>query len=403
MGSRDMEEGASAVGKDEEVGAAVVDSEGASQAENVAEVPEDGDGQAARPAELTGSSAPRRAERMTGFLKGYKHTRAWASSRKIVCRCSKYRASCCGKMEFTIASMDYSSVRAHTCSETVVASSGANVEAEVKAQTDLFAIEHVAWPVRHVWEEHQRRYYSAGTPDVHDQVERGIKKMGRVLYFERTWLEQYSIDVWNVFGLDNELIARTNIPLERFNRELNSRFPTPHSSVATFVTVIKTISHEYVRRFANVPRGRGRSRRVASEVIQLPGAIDIPTDEEMAEEFTCLIRIPDREQDQVGIRTKINSSDYIASFFHVLAMADAESSEGFDDMAGEAATPGGLNEQAALCCSASGEVHEVERKGMPGSSDAGKMLWLMQKTGVLSTTFKPSTTPKTAQLSNGSN
>ncbi|KAG6617834.1 uncharacterized protein IUM83_09603 [Phytophthora cinnamomi] len=27
-------------------------------------------------------------------------------------------------------------------------------------------------------------------------------------------------------------------------------------------------------------------------------------------------------------------------------MADAESSEGFDDMAGEAATPGGLNEQS---------------------------------------------------------
>ncbi|KAJ8566506.1 hypothetical protein ON010_g6618 [Phytophthora cinnamomi] len=74
--------------------------------------------------------------------------------------------------------------------------------------------------------------------------------------------------------------------LERFNRELSSRFPAPHPSVATFVTVIKTISHEYVRRFANVPRGRGRSRRVASEVIQLPGAIHIPTDEEMAEEVT---------------------------------------------------------------------------------------------------------------------
>ncbi|KAJ8517372.1 hypothetical protein ON010_g18329 [Phytophthora cinnamomi] len=143
----------------------------------------------------------------------------------------------------------------------------------------------------------------------HDQVERDIKWVRREIkrrctiagvaysvgkwrefwgYFERTWLEQYSIEVWNVFGLDNELIARTNNPLEWFNRELNSRFPTPHPSMATFVTVIKTISHEYVRRIANVPRGR--TRRVAREVIQLPEAIDIPadigTDEEMAEEVT---------------------------------------------------------------------------------------------------------------------
>ncbi|KAJ8566744.1 hypothetical protein ON010_g6378 [Phytophthora cinnamomi] len=59
--------------------------------------------------------------------------------------------------------------------------------------------------------------------------------------------------------------------------------------------------------------------------------------------------------------------------------------------------------QATLCRSASGEVHKVEWKRIPGSSDAGKMLWLMQKTGVLSTPFKPSTKAKTAQLSNGSN
>ncbi|OWZ04204.1 hypothetical protein PHMEG_00023929, partial [Phytophthora megakarya] len=112
-------------------------------------------------------------------------------------------------------------------------------------------------------------------------------------YFERTWLEQYSIEVWNVFGLDNELIARTNNPLEWFNRELNSRFPTPHPSMATFVTVIKTVTmiktilQEYVRRVANVPRGR--ARRVAREVIQLPEIVDIPaeitSDVEMSEEI----------------------------------------------------------------------------------------------------------------------
>uniref|UniRef100_H3HDP2 non-specific serine/threonine protein kinase n=1 Tax=Phytophthora ramorum TaxID=164328 RepID=H3HDP2_PHYRM len=39
------------------------------------------------------------------------------------------------------------------------------------------------------------------------------------------------------------------------------------------------------------------------------------------------------------------SRDYIASFFHALASAGAESTEGFGEMADEAATPGGLNEQ----------------------------------------------------------
>lgn len=39
------------------------------------------------------------------------------------------------------------------------------------------------------------------------------------------------------------------------------------------------------------------------------------------------------------------SRDYIASFFHALATAGAESTEGFGEMADEAATPGGLNEQ----------------------------------------------------------
>ncbi|EEY66336.1 uncharacterized protein PITG_03900 [Phytophthora infestans T30-4] len=39
------------------------------------------------------------------------------------------------------------------------------------------------------------------------------------------------------------------------------------------------------------------------------------------------------------------SRDYIASFFHALATAGAESNEGFGEMADEAATSGGLNEQ----------------------------------------------------------
>ncbi|GMF56169.1 unnamed protein product [Phytophthora fragariaefolia] len=40
-------------------------------------------------------------------------------------------------------------------------------------------------------------------------------------YFDRTWIKSYPIEVWNVYGMNNELIARTNNPLGRFNRELN--------------------------------------------------------------------------------------------------------------------------------------------------------------------------------------
>ncbi|GMF54372.1 unnamed protein product [Phytophthora fragariaefolia] len=46
--------------------------------------------------------------------------------------------------------------------------------------------------------------------------------------------------------------------------------------MATFVTVIKTISQEYVRRAADVPRGR--ALRIPRDVIQLLNATDIPSD-----------------------------------------------------------------------------------------------------------------------------
>ncbi|KAF1776698.1 hypothetical protein GQ600_26773 [Phytophthora cactorum] len=46
--------------------------------------------------------------------------------------------------------------------------------------------------------------------------------------------------------------------------------------MATFVTVIKTISAEYVRGVADVPRGR--ARRVPRELIQLSQPVEIPSD-----------------------------------------------------------------------------------------------------------------------------
>ncbi|POM59936.1 hypothetical protein PHPALM_31268 [Phytophthora palmivora] len=140
-------------------------------------------------------------------------------------------------------------------------------------------------------------------------IERGIKWMKREIrqrcdgvgmeylkamwrgfwgYFQRTWpddtrrfhrprhMEQYDVSVWNMSGLNIELVARTNNPLERFNRVLNSCFPKPRPSMATFVSVIKTFSAEYVQRLTDVPRGR--SRRPPRERIQLPVPVDLPDD-----------------------------------------------------------------------------------------------------------------------------
>ncbi|RAW29351.1 hypothetical protein PC110_g14293 [Phytophthora cactorum] len=70
------------------------------------------------------------------------------------------------KMEYTIAAMGYTTVRAPKCSDNVVASSIRNVEAEMKAQSDLLAIENVAWPARQVWEERRSRFYDGDNPDV---------------------------------------------------------------------------------------------------------------------------------------------------------------------------------------------------------------------------------------------
>ncbi|GMF38592.1 unnamed protein product [Phytophthora fragariaefolia] len=77
--------------------------------------------------------------------------------------------------------------------------------------------------------------------------------------------------------------TRTNNPLERFNRVLNTRFPTPHPSMATFVTVIKQISAEYVQQLNDIPRGR--ARRVPRETIELPTAVDLPEELENAGKF----------------------------------------------------------------------------------------------------------------------
>ncbi|POM62588.1 hypothetical protein PHPALM_28244 [Phytophthora palmivora] len=52
--------------------------------------------------------------------------------------------------------------------------------------------------------------------------------------------------LWNVYGIDLQVVSRTNNPLERFNRELNAAISTPHPSLSAFVGIIEGLSRRYV-------------------------------------------------------------------------------------------------------------------------------------------------------------
>ncbi|POM69389.1 Hypothetical protein PHPALM_14328 [Phytophthora palmivora] len=129
-------------------------------------------------------------------------------------------------------------------------------------------------------------------------------------YFARTWLEHYDVEVWNAHGLSNELIAHTNNPLEMLNRELNNRIPT-HPSMTTFVSVIKTLSAEYDRRVADVPRGR--VRRKSREAIVLPDTAEIPEDikdDSDGDELVCVEQVSDDSSDEEQVTPSVLSRTY---------------------------------------------------------------------------------------------
>ncbi|KAH9139476.1 hypothetical protein AeRB84_016252 [Aphanomyces euteiches] len=54
-------------------------------------------------------------------------------------------------------------------------------------------------------------------------------------YFVKTWIHLYPPHLWTVHGVRMDAVARTNSPLERFNRELKSSFGTPHPLLPRFV------------------------------------------------------------------------------------------------------------------------------------------------------------------------
>lgn len=84
-------------------------------------------------------------------------------------------------------------------------------------------------------------------------------------YFISTWIDGYDVEGWNIERLvsahetaEFTQINRTNNPLERFNRELNEAFPTPHPDMIHFIEVIKRISVEKVEYLKNIQRKRAK-------------------------------------------------------------------------------------------------------------------------------------------------
>jgi len=93
-------------------------------------------------------------------------------------------------------------------------------------------------------------------------------------YFRRTWMTTYPPAFWNVFGINRKLVSRTNNPLERFNREMNTRFSVPHPSLTRFVTAIEELAREHVMLRAAV--ASGNATRPDRQLFRLPRAVVLP-------------------------------------------------------------------------------------------------------------------------------
>ncbi|POM60737.1 Cleavage induced Hypothetical protein [Phytophthora palmivora] len=96
------------------------------------------------------------------------------------------------------------------------------------------------------------------------------------VYVKKTWMERYSVNEWNVHGLEGTLVVRTNNPLKRFNRELNAAFRT-HPDLPTFVKTIRNISNDYVRKQIHTTIGLRRKAHRALPNFEIPVSVELPS------------------------------------------------------------------------------------------------------------------------------
>ena len=66
------------------------------------------------------------------------------------------------------------------------------------------------------------------------------------------------VNTWNIHDGDEEereKKKRTNNSLERYNREMNAMFPTPHPALLLFVSIIEKEARTQVSRLNNTRNG----------------------------------------------------------------------------------------------------------------------------------------------------
>ncbi|POM57931.1 Pol protein [Phytophthora palmivora] len=97
-----------------------------------------------------------------------------------------------------------------------------------------------------------------GIPDVRRMIKRDCRDQGILYsreswktfwkYFMNTWITQFVPEWWNVNGLNEAIVNRTNSPFAKYNRTLNDAFSVPHRDVSRDnVRLINDISNRRAR------------------------------------------------------------------------------------------------------------------------------------------------------------
>ncbi|POM76611.1 Hypothetical protein PHPALM_6126 [Phytophthora palmivora] len=113
-----------------------------------------------------------------------------------------------------------------------------------------------------------------GIPDVRRMIKRDYKDQGILYsrkswktfwkYFTNTWIMKFVPEWWNVNDLNEDIVNRTNNPLERYNHTPNDAFSVPHPDVVQFISVIEKQSRDNVRLINDIPNHRARAPSHAS-------------------------------------------------------------------------------------------------------------------------------------------
>lgn len=76
-------------------------------------------------------------------------------------------------------------------------------------------------------------------------------------YFRNTWITKYEPGVWNMTNKDvSKLVARSNNPIERYNRRLNDKFAASHSNINNFIEVIRAEENDYSSTMRGIRTGK---------------------------------------------------------------------------------------------------------------------------------------------------